>query len=116
MPEKNLWRSSILCKVAGHRPTTLSKVSVLRKYYSCILLKLIITLAISMIGSLVSNKFKVLFNVSMLSNLLKKETETAVERYSANIVSLHLWLKCLKITVGEYSFLIKVNAEDLKRY
>ena len=52
----------------------------------------------------------------MLSNLLKKETERAFERYSANIVSLHLWLKCLKITVGEYSLLIKVNAEDLKRY
>ena len=96
MPEKNLWRSSILCKVAGHRPTTLSKVSLLHKYYSCILIKLIITLVISMIGSLVLNKFKVIFNVCMLSDLLKKETETAVERYSANIVSLHLWLKCLK--------------------
>ena len=96
MREKNLWRSSILCKVAGHRPTALSKVPLLHKYYFCILLKLIITLAISMIGSLVSNKFKVLFNVSMLSNLLKKETERAFERYSANIVSLHLWLKCLK--------------------
>ena len=73
MREKNLWRSSILCKVAGHRPTTLSKVLLLHKYFSYILLKLIITLVISMIGSLVSNDFKVLFDVCMLSNLLKKQ-------------------------------------------
>ena len=44
-----------------------------------------------MIGSLVSNEFKVLFDVFMLSNLLKKKTP--IERYSANIVSLHLLLK-----------------------
>ena len=73
MQEKNLWRSSILCKVAGHRPTTLSKVLVLHKYFSYILLKLIITLVIFMIKSLVSNEFKVLFDVCMLSNLLKKQ-------------------------------------------
>ena len=95
MREKNLWKSSMLCKVAGHRPTTLSKVLLLYKYFSHILLKLIITLVITMIGSLVSNEFKVLFDVCMLSNLprKKKKTETPVERYSANIVSLHLWLK-----------------------
>ena len=91
MREKNLWRSSILCKVAGHRPTSLLKVLLPHKYFSYILLKLIITLVISMIGSLVSNEFKVLFDVFMLSNLLKKK-KTPVERYSANIVSLHLWL------------------------
>ena len=96
MQGKNLWSSSKLCKVAGHIPTTLSKVSLLRKCFSCILLKLIITLVISMIGSLVWNQLKVLFNVCMLSNLLKKNTETAVERYSVNIVSLHLSLKCSK--------------------
>ena len=32
MREKNLWRSSIPCKVAGHRPTTSSKVPLLHKY------------------------------------------------------------------------------------
>ena len=73
MREKNLWKSSMLCKVAGHRPTTLSKVLLLYKYFSHILLKLIITLVISMIGSLVSHEFKVLFDVCMLSNLLKKK-------------------------------------------
>ena len=73
MREKNLWRSSILCKVAGHRSTTLSKVLLLHKYFSYILLKLIITLVIFMIKSLVSNEFKVLFDVCMLSNLLKKQ-------------------------------------------
>ena len=55
MQGKNLWRSSNLCKVAGHIPTTLSKVSLLHKCFSCILLKLTITLVIFMIGSLVSN-------------------------------------------------------------
>ena len=73
MREKNLWKSSMLCKVAGHRPTTLSKVLLLYKYFSHILLKLIITLVITMIGSLVSNEFKVLFDVCMLSNLPKKK-------------------------------------------
>ena len=38
MREKNLWKSSMLCKVAGHRPTTLSKVLLLYKYFSHILL------------------------------------------------------------------------------
>ena len=38
MREKNLWKSSMLCKVAGHRPTTLSKVLLLYRYFSHILL------------------------------------------------------------------------------